>query len=107
MRHMPAYLIVDIARISDEDVYRRYRSLVSSNLQRAGGRYLARGGPVEVLEGDWSPNRIVLVAFDTRESAKAWWASAGYADLKRMRQASAKTNMIVVEGVAETGEPNP
>lgn len=97
---MAAYLIVDVASIHDEKTYAAYRSRVSSELLRAGGRYLARGGPVDVLEGDWRPGRIVVVRFDSREAAQRWWASPEYADLRQMRQASTRTNMIVVEGLS-------
>ena len=98
---MAAYLIVDIAGIRDEQTYARYRQQVSPGLSAAGGRYLARGGAIEVLEGDWRPNRIVIVRFDSAAAARDWWASKDYAALKHMRQASTTTNMIVVEGAAE------
>lgn len=98
---MSAYLIVDIAGIQDEQTYARYRQQVSPALSAAGGRYLARGGAIEVLEGDWQPKRIVLVRFDSAAAARGWWASKDYAALKHMRQASTTTNMIVVQGAAE------
>ena len=100
---MDAYLIVDIARIHDEETYAAYRSRVSGGIELAGGRYLARGGTIEVLEGSWQPRRIVVVRFDSMQAARRWWASAEYAELKRMRQASTSTNMIVVNGLAEGG----
>jgi uncharacterized protein (DUF1330 family) len=98
---MAAYLIVDIARVQDEQIYSSYRQQASRGLSSAGGRYLARGGAIEVLEGDWEPKRIVLVRFDSAAAARGWWASQDYAALKHMRQASTTTNMIVVEGAAE------
>jgi uncharacterized protein (DUF1330 family) len=101
---MAAYLIADIAAVHDEEGYAAYRSRVSPGLLMAGGRYLARGGLVDVLEGDWRPGRVVLVRFDSREAARRWWASPEYAELRRMRLASTRTNMIVVEGLAEPSE---
>jgi uncharacterized protein (DUF1330 family) len=98
---MAAYLIVDIAGIHDEKTYARYRQQVSPGLSAAGGRYLARGGAIEVLEGDWRPTRLVLVRFDSAAAARGWWSSNDYAELKRMRQSATTTNMIVVEGAAE------
>ena len=96
---MSAYLIVDIARITDEATYARYRGEVSAGLALAGGEYLARGGAVEVLEGDWRPHRIVLVRFESAAAARAWWASPAYAHLRDLRQSSTSTNMIVVDGM--------
>jgi uncharacterized protein (DUF1330 family) len=93
-----AYLIVDITKIADEEMYASYRSRVSIGLKEAGGEYLVRGGAVQVLEGDWSPNRIVVVRFPSKDAAKQWWDSADYAELKQMRQAATLTNMILVPG---------
>ncbi|NJO13392.1 MAG: DUF1330 domain-containing protein [Gammaproteobacteria bacterium] len=97
---MAGYLIVDIAGIHDAKLYERYREQVAPSLQAAGGRYLARGGAIEVLEGDWRPSRIVLVRFDTTRAAREWWASDGYAPIRQMRLDSAQTNMILTEGLA-------
>ena len=98
---MAAYLIVDVADIHDEQTYAAYRSRVSPGLLRAGGRYLARGAPVDVLEGDWRPGRLVVVRFDSREAARRWWTSPEYAELKQMRQAATRTNMVLVDGVPD------
>jgi uncharacterized protein (DUF1330 family) len=74
--------------------------MVPPSLAAYGGKFLVRGGRVETLEGDWSPKRFVMVEFPSVERAKAWWDSAGYAGAKALRQATAKTQMIVVEGVS-------
>lgn len=96
---MAAYLVVDIARVLDEHAYGRYKDQVSSGLLAAGGRYLARGGPIDVLEGDWRPNRLVLVRFDSAVAARRWWSSEEYAALKQLRQAATDTRMVLVDGV--------
>jgi len=72
---------------------------VLPTLQAYGGRFLVRGGKVDVLEGSWSPKRLVIVEFPDVAKAKAWWASAGYAEPKAIRQSASETNMIVVEGI--------
>ena len=79
------------------------RSIATQFLQillPAGGTYLVRGGPIEVLEGNWHPNRIVVVRFDSAEAARKWWNSSEYAELKGMRQRSTTTSMILVEGLS-------
>ena len=98
---MSAYLIIDVTGIHDEPTYATYRSQVSSGLRAAGGTYLARGGAIDVLEGDWRPGRVVVVRFESTEAARQWWTSGEYEHLKRMRQASTTTNAILVEGVLE------
>lgn len=101
---MAAYLVVDIANVRDERRYAQYKAEVSPGLIAAGGTYLARGGAIEVLEGDWQPNRIVLVRFDSSAAARRWWESGDYASLRRLRQESTRTNMLIVDGVAEECE---
>jgi uncharacterized protein (DUF1330 family) len=96
---MPAYVIVDVA-VRDSASYQRYKALAPPAIAAHGGRYLARGGRTEVLEGVWSPERAVILEFPTLEKARAWWASAEYAEGKALRQSCARTNMIVVEGLS-------
>jgi uncharacterized protein (DUF1330 family) len=96
---MSAYLVVHISEVLDAETYARYRERAFASVERAGGRYLARGGAMTVLEGDWNPNRLIVVEFASVAAARAWWDSPGYAELKAMRQRSARTEMVVVEGV--------
>jgi uncharacterized protein (DUF1330 family) len=63
-----------------------------------GGRYLARAGRTEKLEGDWLPRRLVILQFASMEQAKAWLDSPDYAPVKKLRHQSASTNMVVIEG---------
>jgi uncharacterized protein (DUF1330 family) len=65
-----------------------------------GGRYVARGGAAETLEGQWSPKRLVILEFPSVEQAKAWLNSAEYAPARELRHRYATSNMIVVEGVS-------
>ena len=94
---MPAYIVVEV-EVEDPIRYEDYKKMVPPSLVAYGGRFLVRGGKVENLEGDWSPKRFVMVEFPSVEQAKAWWNSPEYADAKALRQATAKTQMIVVEG---------
>jgi uncharacterized protein (DUF1330 family) len=94
---MAAYVIVDIG-VTDPDVYAEYKKVAPVSIARYGGKYVARGGKAESLEGDWAPRRVVVLEFPSYERAKAWWASEEYAEPKRMRQRSSHANMIVVDG---------
>ena len=95
---MPAYIVVEVD-VHDLSRYEDYKAMVPPSLEPYGGRFRVRGGKVETLEGDWAPKRFVIVEFPSVEKAKAWWSSEGYAPAKALRQATAKTQMIVVEGV--------
>jgi uncharacterized protein (DUF1330 family) len=97
---MPAYIVVEVA-VEDSVRYEDYKKMVPPSLTPYGGRFLVRGGQVETLEGDWSPKRLVILEFPSVEKAKAWWDSPEYKDAKALRQATAKTQMIVAEGLEE------
>ncbi|HEX9584438.1 MAG TPA: DUF1330 domain-containing protein [Gammaproteobacteria bacterium] len=95
---MSAYIIVDV-EITDRASFDEYAKSVPPTLVVYGGRFLARGGKTENLEGAWQPKRVVIIEFETYERAKQWWASEEYRAPKEMRQRSAITDMIVVAGV--------
>lgn len=95
---MPAYVIVDV-RINEPEEYAEYRRLTPPSIAAYGGRFVVRGGALETLEGEWSPERIVVLEFDSVEQAKKWWNSPEYAPAKAIRHRTADTKMIVVEGV--------
>jgi uncharacterized protein (DUF1330 family) len=95
---MAAYVVSEI-EVLDKGRYENYKQMVQPTLAPYGGRFLVRGGEVETLEGDWLPLRCVILEFPSVAQAKAWWASAEYAEAKALRQATARTQMIVVAGV--------
>jgi uncharacterized protein (DUF1330 family) len=95
---MPAYVLVEIA-VHDAQTYERYKQLAPPAITAYGGRYLARGGATEALEGSWSPQRFVILEFPTVEKARAWWASPEYAPAKALRQAASEARMLLVEGL--------
>jgi uncharacterized protein (DUF1330 family) len=97
---MAAYVIVDID-IKDPARYAEYVKDVPATIAKFGGRYLARGGRTDVLEGSWTPKRLVVLRFDSVERARAWWESDDYAAPKALRQSCSIGNMVVVEGVPE------
>lgn len=95
---MSALMIVDI-EVTDPVLYEDYKRLASAAIAAHSGRYLVRGGASEVLDGDWTPRRLVVLQFDSVENAKAWRSSVEYAEAKKIRERCARVNMVVVEGV--------
>ena len=95
---MPTYVIVDVT-ITNPEEYEAYKLLTPASITAYGGRFIVRGGATETLEGEWKHGRIVVLEFPTTEQAKTWWASAEYATAKAIRQRTATTNMILVEGI--------
>jgi uncharacterized protein (DUF1330 family) len=95
---MPAYVIANVT-VKDPVRYEDYRRLVTPTLAKYGGRFIVRGGKVEVLEGDWQPHRLVLVEFPSADHARQWWSSPEYAEAKRIRQATSEGTLLILEGV--------
>lgn len=95
---MAAYVVVDID-VHDPDQYETYKPLAAPTVEAHGGKYLVRGGAVEILEGQWQPKRFVVLEFPTVEQAKEWYNSQDYAPAKKIRHAAAKTNMVLAQGL--------
>jgi uncharacterized protein (DUF1330 family) len=95
---MPAYVIVEID-ILDRSGYEQYKNLAGPTVEKYGGKYIVRGGRTEVLEGHWQPKRIVILEFESAERAKEWLNCEEYCEPRKMRHRTAKTNMILVEGL--------
>ena len=94
---MAAYIIVEVT-VHDEKAYEDYKKLTPATLAAYDGQFVVRGGKTEALEGDWQPQRVVVLQFPTVEKAKAWYASPAYAGAKAIRQKAASTKMMLVEG---------
>ena len=94
---MSAYLLVDI-EVTDPAAYEDYRSRVPALVAKHGGKYLVRGGPFEILEGDWSLNRLVVLEFPSMEAAKEFYDSEEYRPLKEIRVKATKSNVVLVDG---------
>src|SRR3972149_5321574 len=99
--NMPAYVVVDI-NVLDPAGYEDYKRLAPPSIDANGGKCLARGGQIEVLEGDWAPSRLVILQFDNLEQARKWLNSSEYSAARELRHRTATTNMVVIEGVTRT-----
>jgi uncharacterized protein (DUF1330 family) len=95
---MTAYVIVDI-EVTDPEGYKEYVKLAPDTIKLYGGKYIARGGKNETLEGEWQAKRLVILEFSDLEQAKKWLNSEEYAPARALRHKYAKTNMVVVEGI--------
>lgn len=95
---MPAYVIAHID-VKDPVRYEDYKKMSPVSIQKFGGRFIARGGQTEVLEGTWQPKRLVLLEFPSVDAARQWWGSEEYAPAKELRQATSEGDMILIEGL--------
>ena len=94
---MPAYVLAEI-EVTNPEGYREYTKVVPATIEKYGGRFLVRGNPCHVLEGEWPEQRRVLIEFPTSDAARKWWDSSEYAKPKSMRRAHSRGRLLLMEG---------
>ena len=94
---MTAYIVADI-EITDRDGFEDYRSKVPAVIAAYGGRYVVRGGALDRLEGDWTPNRLVILEFPSLAQARAFYGAPEYQPLKAIREKASRSHIVMVEG---------
>lgn len=97
---MKAYLVVDI-RVHDPQRYGDYIPNVPALIEKHGARYVVRGGAVDVKDGDWHPDRLVVLEFPSKKAANSFIEDPEYAPIAAIRQEAASTNMVLSEGVPD------
>ena len=96
---MSAFVIADVT-VTDAEKMAKYREWSTKAMQEHGAEVLVRGGEFEVLEGPWTPSRLVLLKFPSREAAKAFYNSQTYSHARTLREGAGVMRMVVVDGVA-------
>src|SRR5215218_5852520 len=94
---MPAYVIAE-TDITDPEQYARYMDASPAAIAAGGGRFVVRGGAVDVLEGDWRPPRLVVLEFDDVDAARGWYDSEQYRATRALREGAGHVNMVLVPG---------
>ena len=87
-------------RITDPDEYQTYLQGFMPIFERHGGTLLATSAKdIDVIEGDWALDRVVLMQFPDTAHARAWYNDPDYTALARHRHASARANLALVDGL--------
>lgn len=94
---MSAYVITDVD-ITDAGLYGQFMQQVTPTVESHGGKFVARGGSLEVVLGNWSPKRIAILQFDNLDQVHGWLNSPEYTALDDMRSRSSNINMVLVDG---------
>jgi uncharacterized protein (DUF1330 family) len=94
---MAAYLIADI-QVTDPASYDGYRPLAAASIERFGGRFVVRGGKIDLLEGGPEPERIVVIEFPDADTARRWYQSDEYQKALKIRQSASRGRVFLVEG---------
>jgi len=94
---MSAYLIANI-RVNDAERYEDYVAAVPALIAKHGGKYRVRGGETQVLEGQWKPDRLVVLEFADRDAALAFYNDPEYEPFRALRQSVTASNVVIVDG---------
>ena len=95
---MPSAYIIANVSVTNPSQYEQYKKLSSIAMQAYGAEVCVRGGAIEVIEGDWQPERLVVLKFASTEQARRFEASPEYASARAARQGAAVMRMLLVEG---------
>ena len=95
---MSAYLIAEGGEITDQALYAEFMSKIAGLMESQGGKYIARSSAVQVVSGSWSPQRVIIIEFESLEQAQAAVSSPEYLELAEIRDKSSTTSTVLVEG---------
>jgi uncharacterized protein (DUF1330 family) len=95
---MAAYVLAESLEVTDPDTMAQYGKLARESIAQYGGKVLA-AGPPETVEGDWKPNRLVLIEFDSMDKLKTWYDSPEYQAALPLRLRSARENLVRFNGL--------
>lgn len=102
--NMVAYVVIEVD-VKDSAAYAKYMDAARGTHDPFGGRFLARGGAITPLEGDWKPPRFVTIEFPSVEKAQGWYNSSAYQAARRLRLKAAKMRAFIVEGTSPVAPP--
>lgn len=94
---MKGYLILDFS-IKDFDQFKHYIDKIPAHIQKHGGKYIVQGVEAEVMEGNWKPERIVVLEFPSTDVAKAFLDDPDAQPLFSIRHNTTDSKLILVEG---------
>ncbi len=92
---MSAYVLVEVD-IHDDSLYEEYKKLTPASIAAYDGKFVIRGNPVQVLEGEWTHDRLVMLEFPSKEIALEWYNSEAYQKARAIRENAASANFFVI-----------
>jgi len=95
---MPAYVLVQV-NVTDPSKYDAYKTQAAAAVEKHGGRYIARGGATEDLEGTLPYKRVVLLEFPSMDRAREWYHSPEYQAAKALREGAGEGTFTAIEGL--------
>ncbi len=94
---MTAYLVLDLS-INDLQGFLPYAEAIPAFIEKHGGRYIVRGVVPAVMEGDWAPERLVVIEFPSQENARAFLNDPTAQSLFSLRHRTTTSKLVLAEG---------
>ena len=93
------YFVVTVQKNREKDGsdYEDYSRMVKPIVEHYGGRYLIRSDKVEALQEQWRPDRVIVIAWDTREQMTVCFSSEEYRRIAEKREKTVYSRAIIVE----------
>ncbi len=95
---MPVHVIIDI-KVINRDLYKEYLEKVPPIVKKFGGRYIARSENITAISGNWRPERVIILEFESTEQVATWLKSPEYAEVAYLRENSTVSNAVMVENI--------
>ena len=96
---MPSGYVIANVSVTNPEQYEEYKKWSTAAFKAHNAEICVRGGPVDVMEGDWQPERVVIAKFPSVEAAKAFYDSPEYLRARKAREGAAIMRLVVVEGL--------
>jgi uncharacterized protein (DUF1330 family) len=94
---MKAYLVLDLS-VNDVGGFRKYIAEIPAFIAKHSGKYIVQGVQPTTIEGDWKPERLVIIEFPTREKAEAFLGDLEIQDLFKVRHATTTSKLVLADG---------
>ena len=95
---MPAYMVVQ-ATVTKPEQFAEYAQRMPALVEKHGGRYRVRGGEVEILEGEWGYQALIISEWSSMDAVRTFWHSDEYAELKKSREGALDVTVLLADGL--------
>jgi uncharacterized protein (DUF1330 family) len=94
---MKAYLVLDLS-VNDFSGFRKYIAEIPAYIAKHSGKYIVQGARPTTIEGDWKPERMVIIEFPERGNAEAFLGDPEIQDLFKVRHETTTSRLVLADG---------
>jgi len=95
---MPCMMLISARPTGlNEEGLKKYAAEGPPMIKRYGGRFVTPYSTTEVLEGSWPGEYVIMVEWESREAAMAWWEAKEYRDLRAHRVGAIDAQVVLFD----------